>query len=527
MGSETAAVLIDGQWRAAAAVGSFRALDPTTGEAFGESFPISGPEDVEAALAAAAKAAPALAAAEPEAIARFLDGYAAGIEANAEAIAAIAQRETALPAPTRLGAIELPRTVLQLRKAAEAVRARSWTMPVIDTAVGLRSRLGPLGKPVLVFGPNNFPLAYHGIAGSDFASAIAARNPVIAKGHPNHPGTGLALARIARAALDAAGLPAASVQLLHHFESEVGLRLCADARLGAIGFTGSRAAGLALKAAADRSGTPFYGELSAINPVLMLPGALAGKAEERAGEYAGSCLLGGGQFCTNPGLLIVPTGADGDAFVAAAAALFSAAPAAVVFSEGVLAGLDQGVQTLRGAGARLVAGSARREGPGFRFVPSLFEADAAAFLADSRALQTEAFGPVGLIVRSPDPETTLAMLDRLEGSLTGSVFHAESDAVWAGRFAAALRPRVGRLLSNRMPTGVAVSAAMNHGGPYPSTTARGFSSVGMPGAIRRFAALECWDHAPAAWLPDELSDANPHGVWRSVNGVQTQGPLGG
>ena len=192
MDGESAPVLIDGRWRAAAAVGRFRAFDPATGEAFGESFPISGPEDVEAALAAASRAAPALSAADPEAIARFLEAYAAGIETSAEALTAIAHRETALPAPTRLRAIELPRTVLQLRKAAEAVRARSWTLPTIDTAAGLRSRLGPLGKPVLVFGPNNFPLAYHGIAGSDFASAIAARNPVIATGHPNHPGTGLA-----------------------------------------------------------------------------------------------------------------------------------------------------------------------------------------------------------------------------------------------------------------------------------------------------------------------------------------------
>ena len=340
MGGESAPVLIDGQWRAAAAVGRFRAFDPTTGEAFGESFPISGPEDVEDALAAASSAAPALSAAEPDAIARFLEAYAAGIEANAEALIAIAHRETALHAPTRLATVELPRTTSQLRKAAEAVRARSWTMPVIDTTAGLRSRLGPLSKPVLVFGPNNFPLAFHAIAGSDFASAIAARNPVIAKGHPNHPGTGLALARLAHEALEAAGLPAASVQLLHHFESDVGLALCADARLGAIGFTGSRAAGLALKAAADRSGTPFFGELSAINPVLMLPGALAGKAQERAAEYAGSCLLGGGQFCTNPGLLIVPTGADGDAFVAEAAALFSAATE----SGSVVAGADDTVR---------------------------------------------------------------------------------------------------------------------------------------------------------------------------------------
>ena len=525
MEDELAPVLIRGRWCKAASVGRFQARDPTTGKAFGEAFPVSGSDDIEAALRAAAEAAPALAAAAPESIAAFLDAYAAGIEANADALVAVASRETALPARTRLAGVELPRAVAQLRKAAAAVRARSWTLPVIDTDAGLRSSLGPLGQPVLVFGPNNFPLAFHALAGSDFASAIAARNPVIAKGHPSHPGTGLALARIAHEALAAAGLPPTSVQLLHHFESELGLALCGDARLGAIGFTGSRAAGLALKAAADRAGVPFFGELSAINPVLMLPGALAGRADELAREYAGSCLLGSGQFCTNPGLLIVPTGADGDAFVAAAAAHFAAAPPAVVFSESVLTGLEQGVETLRGADARLVAGSARRAEPGFRFVPSLFQADATAFLDAPRALQTEAFGPVGLIVRSPDPETTLAMLERLEGSLTGCVYHTESDAEWAQRFAAALRPRVGRLIANRMPTGVAVSAAMNHGGPFPSTTARGFTSVGMPGAIRRFAALQCWDHAPGAWLPDELTDANPHGVWRTVDGAPQNGAL--
>ncbi len=525
MATELAPLLIGGEWRAARATGHFRAFDPTRGEAMGEAFPISDAEDIEAALRAATEVAPALASAAPESIAAFLEGYAAGIEAEAESLVACASRETALPAPTRLAGNELPRTVGQLRRAAEAVRARSWTMPVIDTAAGLRSSLGPLGKPVLVFGPNNFPLAFHAVAGSDFASAIAARNPVIAKGHPNHPATGLALARIAHRALLAAGLPAASVQLLHHFEADAGLALCADARLGAIGFTGSRAAGLALKAAADRSGIAFFGELSAINPVLLLPGALAGKAKELAREYAASCLLGSGQFCTNPGLVIVPEGADGDAFVAAAAEHFSSAPPALVFSESVLAGLERGVSILRGAGANLIAGAAQREGPGFRFAPGLFETRAAQFLKAPQALQTEAFGPVGLIVRSPDIDATLAMLEQLEGSLTGTVYSTDGDAAQAQRAAAALRPRVGRLIANRMPTGVAVSAAMNHGGPFPSTTACGYTSVGMPGSIRRFAALQCWDHAPDAWLPDELSDANPHRAWRSVDGVPQNGPL--
>ena len=523
----TAAILMDGEWREATGPERFRAFDPRTGEAIGDEFPVSSRQDLEAALTAAVAVAPELAATPPETIAAFLDAYAARIETGSQALTELASRETGLPAATRLAGNELPRTCGQLRQAAHAVRARSWTQPVIDTTTGLRSSLGPLEKPVLIFGPNNFPLAFNAIAGSDFASAIAARNPVIAKGHPSHPATSRALAQIAQAAAQAVGLPAASIQMLYHFAPEDGLALCADVRLGAVGFTGSRHAGLALKAAADKAGVAFFGELSAINPVLMLPGALAARGAALAEEYFGSCTLGSGQFCTSPGLLIVPDGADGDAFVAAAAQHFSAAAPALLFSEGVAAALQQAVASLGAAGAKLLAGAGERRGPGFRFTPSLLTIDAAGFLAAPKALQTEAFGPVGLIVRSPDDDATLKIIAQLEGSLTGSIYSVESDRERAQTLARALRPHVGRLIANRMPTGVAVSAAMNHGGPYPATTSRSFTSVGMPAAIRRFAALQCWDHAPDAWLPAELSDANALRVWRCVDGVPTNQALEG
>lgn len=521
----TAKVLINGQWRQASSHSSFRAFDPETGEAIGDVFPISDRTDLEAALTAASQVASELAALPAEAIAAFLDNYAAGIEAASESLVAVASRETGLPAPTRLAGNELPRTCGQLRMAADAVRTRSWTSPVIDTVAGLRSSLGPLEKPVLIFGPNNFPFAFNAIAGSDFASAIAARNPVIAKGHPNHPATSRALAQIAHRAAQTSGLPAASIQMLYHFEADDGLALCADSRLGAIGFTGSRQAGLALKALADKAGVPFFGELSAINPVLMLPGALAERGIALAEEYFGSCTLGSGQFCTNPGLVIVPEGSDGDAFVASAAERFSSAAPALLFSESVVTGLEQSVANLRAAGAKLLTGNAERRGPGFRFTPGLLEIRAAGFLAATKTLQTEAFGPVGLIVRSPDEATTLKIIAELDGSLTGGIYGADADREQAQRLARALRPHVGRLIFNRMPTGVAVSAAMNHGGPYPSTTSRSFTSVGMPAAIRRFGALHCWDHSPDTWLPTELSDANPLDIWRIVDGVPEHGAL--
>ena len=240
-------LLIAGEWRAAReSAESFRAIDPSSGEAIGPTFPVSGESDLQAALTSACAVADELAGAPPSRIADFLDDYAQAIDDDAATLVALAHAETALPADTRLAKVELPRTSRQLRLAAQAVRSFAWTQPVIDTAAGLRAHYAPLHKPVLIFGPNNFPLAFNAVAGSDFASAIAARNPVIAKAHPSHPATSQRLAELAHRALLKAGLPAASVQMLYHFDQHLGLRLARDPRLGAIGFTGSRSGGLAL-----------------------------------------------------------------------------------------------------------------------------------------------------------------------------------------------------------------------------------------------------------------------------------------
>ena len=517
----TQPLLIDGQWRAPReAIGQFRAEDPTTGEPIGPAFPVCGAADVEAALRAAVAVADELAATPPQRIADFLDAYAAGIEADAQALVELAHAETALPKQPRLAAVELPRTTHQLRLAANAVRSYAWTQPVIDTAANLRSHRAPLSKPVLVFGPNNFPFAFNAIAGSDFASAIAARNPVIAKAHPSHPATSERLARIALAALQQAGLPAASVQMLYHFDHAMGASLAGDARLGAIGFTGSRAGGLALKAAADAAGVPAYVELSSVNPVFLLPGALAERGAALAQEFFTSCTMGSGQFCTNPGVVIVPRGEAGDAFVAAATAHFADAAPAVLFSRGVLEHLQRSVATLRDAGAALLAGG-EVGSPGYRHAPTLLGVDAPAFLRDPKALQTEAFGPVSLLVRVDDVAQMAAVAAAFEGNLTGTLYSASDgsdDDAWI-TVAQALRPRVGRLIGNRMPTGVAVSPAMNHGGPYPSTGHPGFTAVGMPAAITRFTALHCYDNVPEHQLPAELRDHNPGGVARNIDGV--------
>ncbi|KMM76875.1 ketoglutarate semialdehyde dehydrogenase [Xanthomonas sp. NCPPB 1128] len=516
-------LLLAGHWQASLEErGSFRAEDPRDGSEFGPSFPISGAADLEAALSAAALSADALAAAAPERIAAFLDAYADAIDADVERLVALAHAETGLPVEPRLAKVELPRASGQLRQAAQAARSHSWTQPVIDTAAGLRAQLGPLHKPVLVFGPNNFPFAFNAVAGSDFASAIAARNPVIAKAHPSHPATSQRLAQLAHQALLANDLPAATVQLLYHFDNTLGLELAGDPRLGAIGFTGSRAGGLALKAAVDRAGVPAYVELSSVNPVFVLPGALAERGAALAQEFFASCTMGSGQFCTNPGIVVVPKGEAGDAFVAATTAHFAGAAPSLLFSRGVLEHLQRSVATLRDAGAAVLAGGQADAGPGYRHAPTLLEVSAEAFLQQPEALQTEAFGPVSLIVRGGLGQLT-ALARSFEGNLTGTIYRAAdgSDDPAFAALAAALRPRVGRLICNKMPTGVAVSPAMNHGGPYPSTGHPGFTAVGMPAAIRRFAALHSYDGVPDALLPALLRDRNPGSVQRLIDGCWT------
>jgi alpha-ketoglutaric semialdehyde dehydrogenase len=521
-------ILLAGRWQPSLSPqGSFRAADPTTGEAIGPAFPISGAADVEAAVEAASAIAAELAVAPVTRIAAFLEAYADALDADADTLVALATAETALPAPTRLRGNELPRTSGQLRQAAQAVRTYSWTNPTIDTAACLRAHLAPLGKPVLVFGPNNFPFAFNAIAGSDFASAMAARNPVIAKAHPLHPATSQRMAQLAHTALLQAGLPAAAVQLLYQFDNALGLKLAGDTRLGAIGFTGSRGGGLALKAAADAVGIPFYAELSSVNPVFMLPGALAERGDALAQEFFASCTLGSGQFCTNPGVVVVPRSAAGDAFVAATSAHFGNAAPMVLFSQGGVEHVAAGVATLRRAGAELLAGGTTGQG-GFRYAPTLLSVDAADFIARPQALQTEAFGPVSLLVRVEGIEEMTRVAEAFEGNLTGTLYRAadgSDDAAWRA-VAPVLRARVGRLINSKMPTGVAVSAAQHHGGPFPSTGHPGFTAVGMPAAIHRFAALHSYDAVPDALLPPELRDTNPGGVQRLVDGVWTTDDLG-
>lgn len=522
----TRPVLVAGSWRDARATCTFHAHDPRTGAALEPAFPRSAWEDVDEALDAAQGAFDAMRVAGPDAVAAFLEGYADRIEADAERICAAASQETGLPVEPRLAKVELPRTTGQLRQAAATARSADWTQPVIDTAAGIRTHFGPLG-PVAVFGPNNFPLAFGSVSGGDFAAAFAAGNPVIAKAHPLHPETTRLLAEAARGALEAAGLPSAAVQLLYDLDPEDGLRMVRDPRLAAVGFTGSRRGGLALKAAADEVGKPIFLELGSVNPVVILEGALAARGDELAAELTGSCLLGTGQFCTNPGLVVLPAGDAADAFARSLARRFDEAPRGVLFSEGGRAGLAAAIQRLKDAGAEVMAGGFVPDDEGYRYANTVLRTTAHNFLQRADALQEEAFGNATLVVVARDVDEMVALIGRLHGNLTGCVYSCAdgSDDADYNRIAPALRQRVGRLLNDQMPTGVAVSPAMNHGGPFPATANPGHTAVGIPGSLTRFAMLQCYDHVRPHRLPEGLRDENPRGTWRCIDGAWTRGPV--
>ncbi len=353
-------VLIDGEWRAADASGDWGAVNPSTGETIaGQRYPVSRWSDIEAALAAAARAADVMRDLPGAHLASFLDHYAGLIEAAIVELVACAHHETGLPMRPRLAEVEAPRATAQLRLASAAARHCAWQMPTIDTKHNIRSCLAPLG-PVWVLGPNNFPFAFNSVAGGDFAAAIAAGNPVIAKAHPSHPGVTLMLAELALAAAQETGLPPGAVQLIHGMSPADGERAVADRRTGATAFTGGRASGLKLKHAADAAGKLIYLEMSSINPVVILPGALEERLDAVVDEFVTSSLMGCGQFCTNPGLVLLVENAASEAFIRQVAARFESAPAGVLLSKAVGEHLDTSIGALTKAGAKVLAGASRR-----------------------------------------------------------------------------------------------------------------------------------------------------------------------
>lgn len=505
----------------------FRARDPRTGSELEPAFEVATRENVDAALAQACRAAPSLA--DPQQRARFLEAVAVGLERDAGPVIERAGLESALP-EARLRS-ELARTVGQLRLFAGIAREGSWVDARIDRGdpsrspaprPDLRSMLMPIG-PVAVFGASNFPLAFSTLGG-DTASAWAAGNPVIVKGHPAHPGTAALCAAVAFEAARTSGVDPGVLALLVDDGHEVGAQLVTHPELAAVGFTGSQRGGLALAriAAARPVPIPVFAEMGSVNPVVVLDGALGERAQAIADGLVASCGLGVGQFCTNPGLVLVIGGDEADAFVDLLAARFRKAAGGVMLTPGLALAYDEGSERLRHLGAQLLAEGTAVDGVA-AVAPRLWGVHGDTVRARP-ALVDEVFGPSTVVVRLRDADDLLALIERLPGQLSGTVHAGVGDDALAQQVAAGLRRKVGRVIANAFPTGVEVGHAMVHGGPYPATTDPRSTSVGGR-AISRFARLVAWQDAPAQWLPAELHDHNPRGIWRLVDGSWTRASL--
>ena len=508
--------------------GEFRAVDPSNGEALDPAFGGGGAAEVDRACALAWAAFDAFRETGLDQRAAFLEAVAQNILDIGDDLIARAMAESGLPRARLEG--ERGRTVGQLRLFAQVVREGSWIEARIDPAMpartplprpDIRQRHIPLG-PIAVFGASNFPLAFS-VAGGDTASAFAAGCPVVVKGHGAHPGTSELVGRAIRTAVASCGLPDGVFSLLFGTGNEIGTALVADPRIKAVGFTGSRRGGLALMEVASRRPEPIpvYAEMSSINPVFLMPAALASRAEALGKGFVASLTMGAGQFCTNPGILLGVEGPDLERFVAAAVDAIGGSAASTMLTPGIHAAYDTGVAKLAGsAEVTALARGMACSGPN-QAQAAFFTTTADAFLADTE-LQEEVFGAASLLIRCPDVAAMKAVAERLEGQLTATVQMDAADKAAVAALIPTLERKAGRILANGWPTGVEVCHAMVHGGPFPATSDPRSTSVGTL-AIRRFLRPVCYQDLPADLLPEAVRDGNPLGLWRRVDGELGRG----
>ncbi|MGB6008643.1 aldehyde dehydrogenase (NADP(+)) [Castellaniella sp.] len=512
-----------GRQNIAGAGPSFQAVNPANGQAISPAWQGADARQVAQAvdLANAAFASYRETALEQRAV--FLEAIAQAILDLGDELIERAMLETGLPRPRLEG--ERGRTVNQLRLFARVVRDGDWLDARIDHALperkpaprsDLRMRQIPLG-PVAIFGSSNFPLAFS-VAGGDTASALAAGAPVVVKAHPAHPGTSELVGQAIRSAVQQCQLHEGVFSLLAGPGIDLGLALVRHPGIQAVGFTGSRQGGIALMQAAAQRPVPIpvYAEMSSTNPVYLLPGALAARADALADQFSVSLLGSAGQLCTNPGLIIALDSPELDRFIARATQNIQEAPATTMLTTGIAQAYRQGVQRQleHPAVQALARGLSDDDAPAY-CQANLAVASAQGFLADPDALGAEIFGASSLVIRCADADEFQAISLALEGQLTATL-HLEPgvDDALAARLIPILELKAGRILANGFPTGVEVCDAMVHGGPFPATSDSRTTSVGTL-AIRRFLRPVCYQDIPDTLLPAALQAANPWHITRT------------
>ena len=509
---------------------AFTATNPATGAALEPVFHESPVEQADAALKAADAAFDEFRAKSPEERAKFLEAIADGIEALGDALLQRANAETALPMPRVTG--ERARTTGQARLFAKLIREGTWLEARIDKALpdrqplpkpDVRRVMVPVG-PVVVFGASNFPLAIS-VAGTDTVSALGAGCPVVVKAHPGHPGTSEMIARVITEAAEKTGMPAGVFSLVQGKGTEIGMALVNHPLTTAVAFTGSLKGGRALyDAAVSRPNPiPFYGELGSVNPVFLLPGALAQRAPQIAEAFVTSLTMGVGQFCTNPGLVFGVQGEGLTTFLEKTSALVKAAAPASMLHGGISNSFDSGVARLVATnGVKMVA---RSETPASKEASqatvTLFSTDASNFEKEA-SLKEEVFGPTSVVTHAGTKEELERIAESFEGQLTAAIHGTADDLREHARLVRILERKAGRIIFNGFGTGIEVCPSMHHGGPYPSSTHSHFTSIGTA-AIYRFVRPVCYQGFPDDCLPEAIQNKNVTGAWRMVDGEMTKG----
>ncbi len=504
--------------------GSLRAVNPANGAEMEPAFGEGSAADVDAACTLAEAAFDPFRALSLEKRAQFLEAIAQGILDLGDVLVERVIAESGLPRGRVEG--ERGRTVGQLRLFASLAREGRWLNATVDRAMpdrkpmpraDLRSQKIPLG-PVAVFSASNFPLAFS-VAGGDTAAAFAAGCPVVAKAHSSHLGTSELVGRVIQKAVADCGLPEGVFSLLVGGGASVGEALVQHPAIQAVGFTGSRRVGrhMVALAAAREVPIPVYAEMSSINPVFLLPAALAQRAEKIAQGLIDSVTLGTGQFCTKPGIVMGVAGADFDRFRTAVASAVEAKAATTMLNSGIHRAYCQGAaQWGKDSGIRAVSSGSAPPASGYAGRPMVFATTGKHFLA-TPALLDEVFGPAAMLIECSGTDEMIAIAKYLNGQLTATMHLADEDTQLARTLVPTLERKAGRVLINGFPTGVEVTYAMVHGGPSPATSDSRVTSVGAM-SIERFLRPVCYQDFPAGLLPESLQDANPLDLWRLVEG---------
>ena len=505
-------IFVNGEWRDASfPVSSFKAINPLSGRQLPESFPVSSFLDLDAMLQAEEAARAEISAVSCEKRAEYLKQLADEFKNQSDDLTRTAHEETGLPLKSFLIEDDFARMLLQLGEAATHCLNRSWCEAAIDTSSNLRSIRGPLPGPIVIFGPACNPFSLNACGGNDFACAMAAGNSIIARSNPAHPLTSYKLAVIISKTAARMELPGAMFQFFFDTTSDLGYRLAAHPMIGAMAFTGSRGAGLPLKASADHAGNLSFISMTGMNPLIFLPAAIAERKTQLARELCDAVLANEGQTCSKPGLVFLVENKESSTLIRSMVDEFNAGSCKPLISDVVAHRLDSLISTFVRLGARKLTRKEFYQPNPFVYPYTILHVDLKTWLKMASQFQEEAFGPVTTFVTLENENQFIEAIKPLDCCSCLSIFSetSGSDNELYTKVATAARRKAARLTNNRMPGFTRSGNGMVHGGNFPASNQPGFTFKGMPAAIQRFTSIYCYDGFSNEHLPADLQNQKP------------------